>query len=45
MEVERELEERLWRWMEETNDPLYHGPVASPTYRQVLERRPLPNTD
>lgn len=39
-EVERELEERLWRWMEETNDPLYHGPVVSPTYRQILERRP-----
>ncbi len=44
-EVERELEERLWRWMEETNDPLLHGPVASPTYRRARERRPLPDTD
>lgn len=44
-EVERELKERLWRWMEDTDDPLLHGPVASAAYRRALERRPLLDTD
>jgi N-sulfoglucosamine sulfohydrolase len=44
-EVERELEEHLWQWMEDTDDPLLHGPVASPAYRRVLKRRTLPDTD
>ena len=43
--VERALEKQLWRWMEDTDDPLLHGPVASPAYRRALERRPLPDTD
>jgi N-sulfoglucosamine sulfohydrolase len=43
--VERALEKQLWQWMEDTDDPLLHGPVASPAYRRALERRPLPNTD
>jgi arylsulfatase A-like enzyme len=37
-EVERELNERLWAWMEETDDPLLKGPVASPRYRLAMER-------
>lgn len=37
-EVERELSERLWAWMEETEDPLLKGPVASPRYRQAMRR-------
>jgi N-sulfoglucosamine sulfohydrolase len=44
-EIERELDARLWRWMEDTDDPLLQGPVASPTYRRAFERRPLPNTN
>jgi arylsulfatase A-like enzyme len=38
--VERDLDDRLWRWMEETGDPLLDGPVPSPTYRQAIARRP-----
>jgi arylsulfatase A-like enzyme len=37
--IERELDARLWRWMEETGDPLLHGPVASPAYRRSLAAR------
>lgn len=39
--IERDLDQRLWRWMEDTNDPLLSGPVASPTYRQALSQRGL----
>ena len=39
-EVERELDVRLWRWMEETDDPLLHGPVSSPAYRRAISSRP-----
>jgi N-sulfoglucosamine sulfohydrolase len=35
--VERELSERLWAWMRETDDPLLRGPVASPRYRLAIE--------
>jgi hypothetical protein len=38
--VERDLEDRLWRWMEETGDPLLGGPVPSPAYRQAIAQRP-----
>ncbi len=39
-EVERELERRLWGWMEETDDPLLRGPVPSPQYlRQIAAWR------
>jgi N-sulfoglucosamine sulfohydrolase len=44
-EVNRVLEKHLWRWMEDTDDPLLHGPVASPAYRRALKRRSLPDTD
>jgi arylsulfatase A-like enzyme len=37
-EFERDLDGRLWRWMEETDDPLRYGPVSSPAYRQALNR-------
>ena len=36
-EVERELDRRLWRWMEETADPLLLGAVPSPAYRRAVE--------
>jgi arylsulfatase A-like enzyme len=38
-EVERDLDARLWRWMEETADPLLDGPVPSPAYRRALAAR------
>ncbi|MDQ3855628.1 MAG: sulfatase-like hydrolase/transferase, partial [Chloroflexota bacterium] len=31
-EVESELNTRLWRWMEQTGDPLLKGPVPSPAH-------------
>ena len=37
-DVERELSDRLWAWMRETNDPLLDGPVASPCYRRAMRR-------
>ena len=37
-EVERDLSERLWQWMRETDDPLLKGPVPSPRYRLAMER-------
>ena len=37
-DIERDLSERLWAWMEETNDPLLKGPVASPRYRAAMQR-------
>jgi arylsulfatase A-like enzyme len=36
--VERRLTDELWRWMEETDDPLLKGPVASPRYRAAMRR-------
>jgi arylsulfatase A-like enzyme len=37
--VEGELDRELWRWMEETGDPLLKGPIASPRYRLALANR------
>jgi arylsulfatase A-like enzyme len=37
--IERDLDTRLWRWMDETADPLLNGPVASPAYRQSIAMR------
>jgi N-sulfoglucosamine sulfohydrolase len=39
-EVERELGARLWSWMEQTEDPLLDGPVASPACRRALGEQP-----
>jgi arylsulfatase A-like enzyme len=36
--IERELDERLWKWMRDTDDPLLAGPVASPRYRRAMGR-------
>lgn len=38
-DIERELDTRLWRWMEETGDPLLNGPVPSPAYRRAMAAR------
>jgi N-sulfoglucosamine sulfohydrolase len=34
--VQADLRRRLLRWMKETDDPLLHGPVASPYYSAAL---------
>jgi arylsulfatase A-like enzyme len=41
-EVQRELDRRLWQWMEQTQDPLLSGPIASPRYYQAMQERPTP---
>lgn len=35
--IERELSDRLWAWMRDTDDPLLKGPVPSPRYRVAME--------
>jgi N-sulfoglucosamine sulfohydrolase len=35
--VERELNDRLWSWMRDTNDPILDGPIPSPYYRSAME--------
>jgi hypothetical protein len=34
--VRADLSERLWRWLEEVNDPLLTGPVVTPYYRMAM---------
>ena len=34
--LERDLSDRLWRWMRETQDPLLDGPIPSPYYRSAM---------
>jgi len=34
--TEKELGDRLWDWMRETNDPLLKGPISSPYYRSAM---------
>jgi len=36
--IQADLRRRLLRWMEQTDDPLLHGPVASPYYADALAR-------
>jgi N-sulfoglucosamine sulfohydrolase len=38
-EIEQDLDARLWRWMEETGDPLLRDPVPSPAFRRALAAR------
>ncbi len=38
-DIERDLDGRLWRWMEETGDPLLDGPISSPVYRRAMAAR------
>lgn len=33
-EVEETLRRRLWQWMQNTNDPLRHGPIRSPFFNR-----------
>jgi len=37
-EVEGRLNQMLWQWMSDTEDPLLRGPVASPRYRAAMQR-------
>jgi hypothetical protein len=37
--IERELDRRLWGWMEETHDPLLRGPIPSPRFRRAIAQR------
>ena len=37
--VEDELDRRLWKWMENTDDPLLRGPIASPRLAGALAGR------
>jgi N-sulfoglucosamine sulfohydrolase len=36
--IQADLGQRLLRWMADTDDPLLHGPVASPYYADALAR-------
>jgi N-sulfoglucosamine sulfohydrolase len=36
--IEAALGEHLWRWMEETADPLLNGPIPSPRYLAAMRR-------
>jgi arylsulfatase A-like enzyme len=40
--IQADLRRRLLRWMEQTDDPLLRGPVASPYYADALTRLRAP---
>lgn len=35
-DVEARLDDLLWRWLEEVDDPVLHGPVRSPSYEAAV---------
>ncbi|MBZ0301905.1 MAG: DUF4976 domain-containing protein, partial [Anaerolineae bacterium] len=35
-DIERDLKQRLYRWMQDTDDPILQGPVPSPYYHDAL---------
>ncbi len=37
-EIERDLKQRLYAWMQATDDPLLNGPIPSPYYAETLRR-------
>ncbi|MBN1672334.1 MAG: sulfatase [Kiritimatiellae bacterium] len=34
--VRQDLDERLWRWLEQVNDPILNGPVPTPAYFEAI---------
>jgi arylsulfatase A-like enzyme len=40
--IQSDLDQRLWQWMTETDDPLLNGPIPSPAYRRAMAARPSP---
>ena len=42
LELQTDLRERLLRWMQDTDDPLLHGPPASPFFQDALSRLRAP---
>jgi N-sulfoglucosamine sulfohydrolase len=37
--LQRDLDARLWSWMEDTQDPLLRGPVPSPAYSLAMSQQ------
>ncbi len=35
-QIERELSDKLWRWMEEVGDPILQGPLRTPYYEKAI---------
>jgi N-sulfoglucosamine sulfohydrolase len=42
VDIERDLKQRLLRWMEDTGDPILQGPVPSPYYHDALAKLRTP---
>jgi arylsulfatase A-like enzyme len=36
-EIIKDLSDRLWRWMEEVEDPILKGPLVTPYYEKAME--------
>ena len=35
-DVRQELDDRLWAWLEDVNDPILTGPTRTPTYHEAV---------
>jgi N-sulfoglucosamine sulfohydrolase len=35
--IVRDLSDRLWRWMEDVDDPILDGPLVTPYYKEAME--------